>query len=142
MTKYYSTGDKIECEAAEIYSRKITPSVFQNHPIIGRHIKYVCDRNASVEIKRELNPKVAIINKFFSHLDLNDQLYSESLYCLIKGIKPLPISKKSNFSGRHSVQLMNSNVYTFSEISRPFANIQGAIDKRIAAVKKNNSLPK
>lgn len=129
MAEYFSKGEKIECLSANVFSKKITPSVPQNHPKIGIALKYNCERDGSSEIIKELSPKKYKISEE-SHLDLNDKLKANSLYCLVKGIRPLPKTKIGGHSGRHSSQNIKTNDFTFSEITKPFLHIQKAIEKR------------
>ncbi len=133
MAEYYLLGDKIECLAADVFSKKITPSMPQNHPKIGLSLKYSCERDGSIEIIKELIPKKALISDT-SHLNLNDKLSANSFYCLVKGIRPISKSKIGGHTGRHSSQFIKTNDYTFSEISKPFLHIQNAIDKRISEI--------
>jgi hypothetical protein len=134
VADYFFKGEKIECLSANVYSKKITPSVPQNHPKIGLSLKYNCERDGSAEIIKELSPKKAKINEA-SHLNLNDKLSANSLYCLVKGIKPITKTKIGGHTGRHSTQFMKTDDFTFSEISKPFLHIQNALEKRISGKK-------
>ncbi|MCU0390881.1 MAG: hypothetical protein MUE81_07170 [Thermoflexibacter sp.] len=129
MEEYYEIPESIECNAAEIISRKIVPKGLLKYEKIGFCFKYSCDRDSSAEIKKELSPKKAIL-KESSKLDLGTKLVCLKLFFLVRGKKPITADVINN-SGRHKAQLIATKDFTYAEITQPFAQIANAIKKRI-----------
>ena len=52
MTDYVSINEKIECDAAKIFAKKVVTGALRKHPNpkIGLHIRYICKRDGSAEI--------------------------------------------------------------------------------------------
>ncbi|MEA3494592.1 MAG: hypothetical protein U9R42_00995 [Bacteroidota bacterium] len=127
--EFYQEGDKFECQNSEIIAKRIIPSIPQNFPKIGLSLKYKCERDGTVEIKKELNPKKYKIDKK-SHLNQGDKLSANHLFVIVKNIKRLKLKKVGGHSGRHNSQKMNTKDFTYAEISKPYFHIMNAIEKR------------
>jgi len=113
--------DSIECYGAEVKSKKNQPSVPQNHPKIGKCIKYECTRDGQAEIKKELSPKEHKINPL-AKLNLGDLIKCKSFYALVEGFKPKRI-EKIKFSGQHNGNSFSTNSeYTYAEVTLAFPN--------------------
>lgn len=122
MGEFYSEGDKIECEHSEVIAKAIREKPPINHSKLGRVTKYVCERDGSAEIIKELDPKEGVYSKE-SNLNLGDKIRSESFYVLVSGNKRLRKKKKGGQSGRHNSQIIKPRTYTFAEITKPFNHI-------------------
>ena len=132
---FFKDGASIECERAEITTRKFCSPTLIKHPIIGRCIKIHCDRNSSAEIAKELTPKEYRISKA-SALNLGDTLKALKISVLLEGIRP-PKGKDFelvNESGRHKAQKYVSQSYTHAVIVVPFSHIQHALDNSIRVI--------
>lgn len=138
MSDFFHIPESIECEKADVISRKIIFKGFLNDPCLGYCTKYVCDRNSSAEIMKELNPKVSKCNPN-SKLNLGDKLDCESLFVLITGFfKADP--ETINHSGRHKAQKVSTKKFTYAEITRPFEHIANAAEKKKLKEKQNQAL--
>lgn len=126
--KYIYHGASIECEGAEIVSRKINVGAIVDLPNVGVCRKYSCERNSETAVKKELYPKVPLY-KNTSHLDLADELAAETIVVYVRKTSPLRIQKIDN-THRHNAQEANSNCYTFCEIAVIFPNITVLKDPR------------
>lgn len=115
----------IECNSAQIISRKIVPGAFINLNSIGRVFTYKCSRNSEAIIKRELNPKVALYNKN-SFLDLETKLECDRLYFLVKAKKPYHLGLK-NHTHRHKAEEIFTDDFTYARIDLQLNNIPIAI---------------
>ena len=137
MVEYVSRNEKIECSAAEIFAKKIVKGALLKHPNtnVGLHVRYVCKRDGSAEIIKELNPKEAILDKEKSILDKGSKIKCNSFFVLVKGTKRIKISKKGGHTGRHSTQNFNTKTYTYAEITKPFEHILNAIEKKQYSLK-------
>lgn len=133
MAEFNLIPQSIECESAEIISRKTVISSLMRDPKIGNCFKYSCSRNASAEILKELNPKKYKC-KNTSNLNLSDKLKSEKLYVLVAGATKLKDELK-NQTHRHKAQKYISKSFTFAEISKPFHSIINAIENRNKSLK-------
>lgn len=120
--EYIYLGASIECNGAEIISRKINFGALINLPDIGLCRKYNCARNSESTIEKELSPKNPVY-KETSHLDLGDKLKADSIVLYIKRATQIKVHKIDN-THRHNAQQANSDVYTFAEISEMFPNIK------------------
>jgi hypothetical protein len=118
--EYVYLGASIECDGAEIVSRKINFGTIVYLQDIGNCRKYECERNSESIIKKELTPKYPLYKKT-SHLDLGDKIRADTITVYIKKISTLKIDP-INKSGRHKAQLTYSKEYTFSEIIEVFPN--------------------
>lgn len=119
--KLVHNNHSIECNSAQIISRKIVPGAFLNLKSIGRVFSYKCSRNSEAVIKRELNPKVALYNKN-SFLDLETKLECDRLYFLVKAKKPYDVGLK-NHTHRHKAQEILTEDFTFARIDVQLQNI-------------------
>ena len=126
--------ESIECDAANIVARKIIKGALINEEGVGLCQKYKCSRNSSTTIKKELEPLKAIKCEA-SKLNRGDCLRAEDLFFLAKGSKRFRITKV-NKSGRHKAQTMDTNVYTYAEIIKPFVHIIHALEKKELALKE------
>jgi len=134
LSKFYHIPESIECTAANIVAKKIIPTALINEEGIGRCQKYKCSRDSYSTIKKELVPLEPIKEKT-SKLKLGDRLEAENIYFLTKGFKKLKVTKIKK-SGRHNSQEVNTSVYTYAEITKPFEHIMKAIGKmEVAALK-------
>lgn len=120
--EYIYSGASIECNGAEIISRKINFGALISLPDVGLCRKYSCERNSESTIQKELDPKNPVYKKT-SHLDFGDKLKAESIVLYINKTTNIRIQKIDK-SHRHNSQKANSNVYTFAEISQTFPNIK------------------
>lgn len=118
--KYVYQGASIESDSANIVSRKILLSSFQNIPNVGNCKKYNCSRNSEATIVKELNPKLPLY-KTTSHLDLNDMIEAENIVVFVNQTNQLKIGKIAK-SGRHNAQEANTNGFTYAEITMQFPN--------------------
>ncbi|KXH85823.1 hypothetical protein [Chryseobacterium kwangjuense] len=135
MTKLVHNNCTIECDSAEVISRKILPSSFLDIDIIGRCFTYKCSLNSEATIVKELNPKSQKINKN-SALDLDSKLECEKLFVAIERKKPYKIAK-INHSGRHKAQTFTTDAFTFVKITQQLANIPILVpEKQIILVEK------
>lgn len=121
MAKYVHNNNSIECNSAEIISRKITPGNFVSIKHIGRLFTYKCDRNSEAIIKRELDPKKPIYN-FNSHLDEGVKLECEKLYLMVLSKKPYS-KDVINHTHRHKAETITTDNFTFAKISQQLKNI-------------------
>jgi len=126
--KYVYQGASIECDSAEIVSRKILLSSFQEVLNVGRCKKYNCSRNSEARITAELNPKEPLYSET-SHLDLNDKLEAENIIVFVNQSNQLKIEKIDN-SHRHNAQQANTSGYTYAEITMQFPNFPELKDPR------------
>ncbi|MDZ4757321.1 MAG: hypothetical protein SGJ10_04160 [Bacteroidota bacterium] len=133
----YLMGDSIECEHSEVVAKKIIPSSPQRRDDIGVCIKYLCTRDGSAEVVKELDPKVHKI-KESSNLNLGDCIKSEAFFVLVEGLRPLSKTKLGGQSNRHSSNSVSPRKYTYAEISYPFARIMHALENRQKEIGKIN----
>jgi hypothetical protein len=110
----YRVGECIECLAAHVTAKWVDSSIIMKHPIIGRVIKYNCQRDGFAEITKELNPKEPILISF-SKLNKGDSINANTFYVLVKGTVPLRL-KKVHFSGAHNAQEMYPSDYTYAQV--------------------------
>ncbi|MEP7169126.1 MAG: hypothetical protein ABI855_07110 [Bacteroidota bacterium] len=118
--KFVYQGASIECESAEIISRKILLSSFQEIPNVGRCKKYNCTRNSEATITKELNPKAPLYSET-SHLNLGDMLEAENIVVFVNQANNLKVIKIDN-THRHNAQQANTNSFTYAEITMQFPN--------------------
>jgi hypothetical protein len=111
----------MECLSAEVISRKIVPSSFLNINKYGKCFTYKCSRNSEAKILKELEPKVAIYNKY-SHLCFGTILECDKLFVIVNKNKPYT-ADKINHSGRHKSQIFITKEFTIAKISQQFHNI-------------------
>ena len=121
MVVLHQVGESIECDKCEVISRNIVPSILQVDEILGRVMKYNCERNSSAKNIQELNPKV-FRYKFSSNLNLGTELRAKGIYLLTTKIRPVK-KKTINHTGRHKAQLAVFDDYVFSEIRYPLENV-------------------
>jgi hypothetical protein len=126
--EYIYQGATIECDAAEIISRKINFGALISLPDIGVCSKYTCERNSETTIQKELNPKNPLY-KEQSHLDCDDKLTAENIVVYIRKNSKIKVEKIDN-THRHNAQKANSKHYTFAEITMIFPNIKELKDIR------------
>ncbi|MCK9412118.1 MAG: hypothetical protein M0Q53_07435 [Prolixibacteraceae bacterium] len=120
--EYVYKGASIECDGAEIISRKINFGSLVNIPDLGNCRKYSCERNSETTIEKELTPKIPI-RRGTSYLDLGDKLKADSIVVYIKRASNIKIHKIDK-SHRHNAQLANTDVYTHAEITEIFPNMK------------------
>jgi len=122
MAELYGINESIECKSAEVVALKIEScSKALNHHKIGACIKYLCTRNGSATIKKELSPKVSLLDNPHAKLNEGDNINSVAFYVLVKGLKIESIEFNGKFSGRHNCNAFTSNSkYTFAEITEAF----------------------
>ena len=111
----------IECEAANVISRKIIRCSFMEIKTVGKCTTYKCKRNCEAEITKELSPKAYKMKKT-SALNIADSLECEDLFLAVHTLKTLRVTKDTH-TGRHNAQFAQTNAYTFAEISRQIHNI-------------------
>lgn len=133
MAEYYNRGDSIEGRKLDVFSRKIEKSsTLLNCGVLGRCVKYKCDRNASAEITQELTEvqKSNLRNKDNSKLGLSDKLKCDALFVLHEGCRHLSITKDEGATHTHGGQYINTKTRSYSEITTPFEQIEKALLKR------------
>jgi len=128
LNEFYTIPQSIECESALLLSRKIIPSAIINYEGLGQCMKYVCDRNSSAEILKEVLENKKLIN-CNSKTNIGDKLYCEGLFLLVKGVKRLKIDLE-NLTHTHKAQKTVTKNYTYAEITKPFEHIVNALEKR------------
>jgi hypothetical protein len=79
-----------------------------------------------------LEPKVFKLLET-SHLNVNDKIVSERLFCYLQAMKP-PKPELINQSGRHKANKIVTYSYTFAQISLPFAHIIRALDNKMRKI--------
>lgn len=121
MGKFIHLNAAIECNSAEIISRKITYSSALKIGNIGICFTYKCSRNSEAKIIKELSPKISKYC-YESKLDLNDILESDSLHVIVNKTKPYSVDL-INHSGRHKAQTFTTKEFTFAKISKQLNNI-------------------
>ncbi|AKK73662.1 hypothetical protein OK18_14570 [Chryseobacterium gallinarum] len=121
MTKFVHNNFTIECDSAEVISRKIMPGVYVDFESIGKCLTYKCSRNSEATILKELDPKERKINEY-SALDLNSKLECEKLFVAIERKKPYRITKV-NHSHRHNAQTFTTDAFTYAKITQQLVNI-------------------
>jgi hypothetical protein len=126
--EYIYLGASIECDGAEIISRKINFGPLIRLPDLGVCHKYSCEINSESTIEKELSPKNPLF-KETSHLDLGDKLKADSLVLYIRKIAQLKVQKITNTQS-HRAQKANSNDYTYGEITGLFPNLKIIKDPR------------
>jgi hypothetical protein len=114
----------IECESAEIISRRITPSSFVEYKKLGKCLTYNCKQNSEAKISKEVVPKDAVINDN-SMLDLESKIECENMHVVVVRVKPYKLNV-INHTGRHKAQIMKTDVFTFAKITRQHQNIPPA----------------
>lgn len=119
--KYVHENCSIECEGADIVSRKIVRSSFMEIKSIGKCTTYKCKLNSEAVIRKELasrKPKY----KTTSKVQAGDMLECEDLFLAVNTRKALKIAL-DNHTGRHKAQVARTDSYTFAEISKQIPNI-------------------
>ena len=116
---YYNSS--IECNSAEVISRKIMPSSYMEIKKIGKCRTFKCSRNSEATILKELEPKKPSYNEN-SSLNLNDKLESEDIFLAVNCKKSIKV-ELLNYSGRHKAQTFTTEHFTFAKISKQFPNI-------------------
>lgn len=119
--KLVHNNSSIECNSAEIVSRKILPSAFIELNNIGRCFSYKCSLNSEATIKEEIVPKNPLVNQN-SNLDKETKLECDKLFVAVKKSKPYKLCK-INFTGRHKAQTFTTDKFTFAKISLQLSNI-------------------
>ena len=120
--KFVHEKCSIECEAANIVSRKILRNSFIEIKAVGKCTTYKCKLNSEASITKEIqNPKEHKYKKT-SQLNAGDKFECEELFLAVNTHKALKI-EIVNYTGRHKAQVTNTDHYTFAEISRQFPNI-------------------
>lgn len=119
--KQVHDNSSIECFAADIISRRISPSSYMEIKNIGKCKTFKCTRNSEASITKELVPKKAIYN-LNSLLDLNDKIESEDIFLAIN-CKRTPKIILLNHTGTHKAQAYSTTDYTFAKVSKQFPNI-------------------
>jgi hypothetical protein len=119
--KFVHNNSTIECDSAEVISRKIIPSSFIEIQNIGKCFSYKCSLNSEATIKKELNPKECKVN-INSCLDLNAKLESDKLFVAVAKKKPYKFSL-INLSGRHKAQYFMTDEFTYAAITFQLKNI-------------------
>lgn len=127
MAVYVREGEKIEAQKSEIISLKIITGSIMDDLVLGIVRKYSCDRNSSVEITEEVNPKVPKVDG--SHLNLGDKLQADKIFFLTKHIKKIDYEIMRRSYGHRGQQIITP-CYTFAEISKSTTAIINAIGKR------------
>jgi len=126
--EYIYQGASIECDAAEIISRKINYGALISLPDIGICSKYSCERNSETTIQKELTPKNPIYRSQ-SHLELGDKLTAENIILYIRKSTKIKVEKIDN-THRHNAQAAYSKCFTYAEITMIFPNIKEIKDLR------------
>lgn len=119
--KLVHNNSTIECDSAEVISRKILPSSFIEIKNIGRCFSYKCSRNSEATIKKEISPKIPRIN-YNSFLDIDSKLESENLFVAVQKNKPYKLDV-TNHSGRHKAQTFVTDEFTYAVITVQISNI-------------------
>ena len=114
-------NNSIECNSAEVISRKIMPGTFIELENVGKCLTYKCSRNSEAKIVKELNPKEPLHNKF-SAVDLDSRLESDKIFIAILRTKPYKVYLK-NHSGTHKAQTFTTDVFTFAKITNQLISI-------------------
>lgn len=126
---FHEAGESIECLKCKLVTRKYSPSsVINDQTYGGRCFKYECDRNASAEILKELNPKNYKV-RITSHLDLGDMLKAYSLIVYFQSKKRLKFDLV-NKTGSHKAQEAICKGFTYAEIKQPLANVISSMKSR------------
>lgn len=120
MKSVYNNAS-IECDSAEIISRKVIHSAFIELPNIGKCFSYKCSLNSEATIKKESNPKEAKVNQH-SLLDLESKLECDKLFVAVKKNKPYKLCL-INLTGRHKAQTFVTDEFTFAKITLQLSNI-------------------
>ena len=111
----------IECNSAEVISRKIIPSSFIELNNVGKCFSYKCSLNSEATIKKTLIPKEAIVNSN-SLLNLESKLECDKLFVAVKKNKPYKFCV-INLTGRHKAQTFITDEFTFAKITLQISNI-------------------
>ena len=119
--KFVHENASIECNSAEIISRKILPSSFIDINNIGKCFSYKCSLNSEATIKKELEPKKPIVNQN-SNLENESKLECDKLFVAVKRNKPYRLFI-INFTGRHKAQTFTTDEFTYAMISLQLSNI-------------------
>lgn len=119
--KFVHNNSTIECDSAEVISRKIIPSSFIEIQNIGKCFSYKCSLNSEATIKKELAPKKCKVNHN-SYLDLDTKLESDKIFVAVAKNKPYKFSL-INLSGRHKAQIFVTNEFTYAAITSQLKNI-------------------
>lgn len=117
MSDYTNLGDSLEGKKVRLETRK---QLFKNTIIdsnLGTLYKFKCSIRSEAEITCELSPKK---NQYHekSHLDLGDCLKADSIEVYSK--KNLKFDIISGATSTHKAQTVETNCYTYAQISVPF----------------------
>ncbi|MDP3928537.1 MAG: hypothetical protein Q8R57_05905 [Bacteroidota bacterium] len=134
--KLVYNNSTIECESAEVVSRKIVPSSFIELQNIGKCFSYKCYRNSEATIKKEICPKISRVNQY-SKLDLESKLECENLFVAVRKNKPYKYDLK-NHSGRHKAQTFITDAFTFAKITIQFSNIPKLTPEQVVKFIEDN----
>ncbi len=137
MGTFHQVGESIECESAKIIFRKIIPvKLVRLDSVKKSFFKHECDRNSTAEILKELNPKIAIINKVEieplkkgSNLDSGDQIASDGI--TVYHESKIPLKPDIGGEGRtstHTGQFVITKNFTYAVIKIPFQHIINALN--------------
>lgn len=114
-------GSAIECNAAEIISRKINYSSYMKINKVGNCLVYKCSRNSEAIVLKELDPKEPLHNQN-SNLSLNDKVEGENMLVAVNVKRQVKIILK-NHTATHKAQCFNTTDYTYAEVSRQIPGI-------------------
>jgi hypothetical protein len=117
--KFIDTNACIECEGAEVITRKFIPNAYIQDASLGKLMKYKCDHNSEAKIVKVLSVSKKVKS---SHIKLGDLLEAEQIIVCIGSFRA-PTIKIVKHTGRHNAQKANTSAYTFAQISRKFQNI-------------------
>ncbi|MGE0932487.1 hypothetical protein [Peijinzhouia sedimentorum] len=120
--KLVHNNASIECESAEIISRKIIPSSFIELNNIGKCFSYKCSLNSEATIRKEISPKEPKVNEN-SLLNLDSKLECNKLFVAVKRNKPYRRLSVINFTGKHKAQSLITDEFTFAKITLQLSNI-------------------
>ncbi len=132
MAEFYLHKDSIEGRKIKVYSRKILKtSTLIMCKILGRCVKYKCDKNSSAQIEQELEKKDKDkLRNPLSNLNVDDKLKCDALFVLHSGIKYITPSHDEGATGTHGGQYIHTTTRSYAEITTPFKHIEDALLKR------------
>lgn len=134
MADFFEYRDSIEGRRIKVYSRKILKtSTLIKCKVLGRCVKYKCDKNSSAQIGLELEEKDKAPDKLRnpdSKLNIDDKLKCDALFVLHAGVRYITPSHDEGATGTHGGQYINTSTRSYAEITTPFKHIEDALLKR------------
>lgn len=126
MPTFHKQGESVECNSAEILSRKFVPGSAVKLDGINFYVRYECDRNSSAEILKEVNPKKAKFN-LKSNLNCGDKISADAITFYYQGLKKISIALGGNArTGTHTGQIIITKTFTYAIIKIPYSHIINA----------------